>query len=90
MHGSARHTASRPIVVVELDMMVDPLVVWRGLCLCEGLESGWIVRARVTSHGADFETDLPRQQDPEVAIFTRPSGARQVYARFSNSNRLDW
>ena len=57
MHGSARHTASRPIVVVELDMMVDPLVVWRGLCLCEGLESSWIVTGRDTSHGADFETD---------------------------------
>jgi len=33
------------------------LVVWRGLCLCEGLESSWIVMGRVTSHGADFETD---------------------------------
>jgi hypothetical protein len=33
------------------------LVVWRGLCLCEGLESSWIVMGRVTSHGPDFETD---------------------------------
>jgi len=44
---------------------------------------------RITSHGADFETDQSRQQDPEVAIFTPLSGARQIYARFSNSNRFD-
>jgi hypothetical protein len=53
-----RQAASRPLVVVELDITVDPsLVVWRGLCLCEGLGSGWIVIGRVTSHSADFETD---------------------------------
>jgi hypothetical protein len=49
--------ASRPIVVVELDMAMDP----RWLCgvdyASEGLESSWIVMDRVTSHGADFETD---------------------------------
>jgi hypothetical protein len=62
MHGSARHNRQAaglsPLVVVELDMTVDPRwLCGRELCLCEGLESGWIVMGRVTSHGADFETD---------------------------------
>jgi hypothetical protein len=55
---TGRQPASQPLVVVELDMTVDP----RGLCdaescLCEGLESGWIAMGRVKSHGADFETN---------------------------------
>jgi hypothetical protein len=33
------------------------LVMWRGLCLCKGLESGCIVIGKVISYGVDFETD---------------------------------
>ena len=54
---TGRQPASQPLVVVELDMTVDP----RGLCgaescLCD-LESDWIAMGRTKLHGADFETD---------------------------------
>jgi hypothetical protein len=52
MHGSitGRQPASHPLVVVELDMTVDPHWLCGADYASEGLESGWIVMGRVTSH----------------------------------------
>jgi hypothetical protein len=40
---TGRQPASQPLVVVELDMTVDPRwLCGAESCFCEGLESGWI------------------------------------------------
>jgi len=62
MHGSAGHNRQAAGLSPSCCSGAghdggSSLVARRGLCLCEGLESGWIAMGRVTSHGADFETD---------------------------------
>ena len=62
MHGSAGHNSQPASLTPPCCSETghdggSSLVVWHGLCLCEGLESGWIVMGRITLRGADFEVD---------------------------------
>jgi hypothetical protein len=55
---TGRQPVSQPLVVVELDMTVNPhRSCGADYASVKGLESGRIAIGRVTSHGADFETD---------------------------------